>query len=73
MKAQLTNHMVAMNPTVPSTRMGGKSFTVSIPFSFRMQKAVVLASAMVGMKKATLSEYSAMKSDLSASCCPNPA
>ncbi len=52
--AQLTNHMVAIKPTVPNTRMGGKSFTVSIPFFFRMLKAAVLARAMVGMKKATL-------------------
>ena len=47
--AQLTNHMVAMKPMVPNTRIGGKSFTVSIPLSFMMVKAVVLLNANVGI------------------------
>ena len=46
---QLTNHMVKMKPTVPMTRMGGKSLTVSKPLLFRMVKAVVFANAMVGI------------------------
>ena len=41
--------MVAMKPTVPNTRMGGKSLTVSIPASLRMVNAVVLLNAKVGM------------------------
>ena len=48
-KAQLTNHIVAMKPMVPNTRMGGKSFSVSMPLSFRMVKATVLDSASVGI------------------------
>ena len=71
--AQFTNHIVAMKPTVPSTRMGGKSFTVSMPCSFRMVNAVVLAKAMVGMKNATLIVYMAMNSPLSGISCPKPA
>ena len=62
--------MVAMKPTVPSTRIGGKSFTVSMPFFFRIVNADVLASAMVGMKKATLRVYMAMNADLLGSSCP---
>ena len=34
---------------VPNTRMGGKSFSVSMPLSFRMVKATVLDNASVGM------------------------
>ena len=41
--------MVAMKPTVPSTRIGGKSFTVSKPLFFSTVNATVLAKAMVGM------------------------
>ena len=47
--AQFTNHIVAMNPTVPNTRIGGKSFTVSRPLFFNIVNAVVLESASVGM------------------------
>jgi len=47
--AQLTNHIVAMKPTVPKTRMGGKSFTVSMPLSLSIVKADVFDSASVGM------------------------
>ena len=46
---KLTNHMAAMNPTVPKTRMGGKSFTVSKPLRLRIEKATVFDRAMVGM------------------------
>ena len=46
--AQFTNHIEMMKPTVPSTRIGGKSLTVSIPLSFRMVNAVVLDRASVG-------------------------
>ena len=47
--AQLTNHMVAMKPTVPNTRIGGKSLTVSIPCVLSKVKAVVFDSANVGI------------------------
>ena len=47
--AQLTNHIVAMKPTVPNTRIGGKSFTVSSPWSLRMVNAVVFDKAKVGI------------------------
>ena len=47
--AQLTNHIVAMKPIVPNTRMGGKSFSVSILLSFKMVNATVLDKANVGM------------------------
>ena len=71
--AQLTNHMVAIKPIVPSTRMGGKSVTVSMPLFFRIVNAVVLANAMVGIKNATLSVYMAMKVDFDTISCPKPA
>ena len=71
--AQLTNHMVAMKPTVPITRIGGKSFTVSMPLFFKMVNAVVLDSAMVGMKNATLMVYIAMNAPLLGSSLPKPA
>ena len=48
-QAQLTNHIVAIKPTVPNTRMGGKSLTVSIPLFLRMVNAAVLVNAMVGI------------------------
>ena len=70
--AQLTNHIVAMKPTVPSTRMGGKSFTVSIPLFFRMVKAAVFCKAMVGMKKPTLMAYMVTKALLLVSSLPKP-
>ena len=47
--AQLTNHMVAIKPTVPKTLIGGKSETVLMPLFFRMVNAVVLARASVGI------------------------
>ena len=62
--AQLTNHIVAIKPMVPKTRIGGKSVTVSIPLFFSMVNAVVLANAIVGMKNATLSVYIVMNIDL---------
>jgi hypothetical protein len=45
-----------MKPTVPKTRIGGKSLSVSKPFFFNIVNATVLERAMVGMKKATLRE-----------------
>ena len=47
--AQFTNHMVIMNPTVPNTLIGGKSFTVSSPWFCRILNATVLDNARVGM------------------------
>ena len=47
--AQFTNHIVTIKPTVPNTRIGGKSFTVSYPLFFNMVKAVVFAKAIVGI------------------------
>ena len=47
--------MAAMKPTVPKTRIGGKSFTVSSPSLLNDENATVFARAMVGIKKATLS------------------
>ena len=47
--AQFTNHMVAINPTVPITLIGGKSVTVSRPFFFSVVKATVFDNASVGI------------------------
>ena len=46
---KFTASMVQMKPTVPNTRMGGKSLTVSRPAPLRAEKATELLSAMVGM------------------------
>ena len=46
---KLTNHMAAMNPTVPKTRIGGKSFTGSYPRVLRIEKATGVDRAMVGL------------------------
>ena len=62
-----------MKPTVPNTRIGGKSFTVSIPFFFRIEKAVVFARAIVGIKNATLAVYIAINNDLLGNSLPKPA
>ena len=65
--------MVAIKPTVPNTRMGGKSLTVSSPLFFRIVKAAVLDNAIVGMKNATLMVYIAIKAPLLGSSLPKPA
>ena len=41
--------MVQMNPMVPKIRMGGKSFTVSIPAIVRALYATELVNASVGI------------------------
>ena len=41
--------MVQMKPMVPNTRIGGKSFTVSMPALIKPVKATELLKAMVGM------------------------
>ena len=51
---KLVTSIEQMKPTVPKTRIGGKSLTVSIPALVRALKATELAIAIVGMKKATL-------------------
>ena len=45
--------MAQIKPMVPQMRMGGKSFTVSIPALVSALNATELHSPMVGMKKAT--------------------
>ena len=47
------HHIVAMKPTVPKTRIGGKSLTVSMFALTSALNATELVSAIVGMKNAT--------------------
>ena len=46
---KFTKSIAMMKPTVPNTRIGGKSFTVSYPFLSRIPKATEFESAIVGM------------------------
>ena len=52
MGMKLMRSSAAMKPTVPNTRMGGKSFSVSRPLQSRALKATELLRPIVGMKKA---------------------
>ena len=47
------HHIVAMKPTVPNTRMGGKSLTVSMSALTKALKATEFVKAIVGIKNAT--------------------
>ena len=63
--------MDTMKPTVPKTRIGGKVFTASNPALSSALYETELARAIVGIKKATLTEYivnKVEKSILSATC-----
>ena len=51
--AKLTKSMAQMKPIVPHMRIGGKSFTVSMPAFVSALKATELARPIVGMKNAT--------------------
>ena len=49
MVMKFTNNMLQMNPTVPNTLIGGKAFTVSIPYLSRPAYATEFDNAIVGM------------------------
>ena len=54
MVRKLVSSILQMKPTVPNTRMGGKSFTGSIPSLAIALYDTEFTRAIVGIKNATL-------------------